>query len=198
MWFWSENHQILFHACEILAGQYFGQQILSNTGQPAHWHLARGQAFALAWLQKRAAGGFREWDSNCYFEHDVLALTHIADLSDNTELAELASVILDKLFFSMALNSFQGVFGSTHGRSYTPHIKGARQELTSGLGRMLWGMGVFNEHVLGTVALACATSYTLPGVIADIATAQPEELWSKEHHRQELSWDYDRSDDRCV
>ena len=195
MWFWSENHQILFHACEILAAQHFSNQLFSNTGQTASWHLERGEAFALEWLRKRAAGGFREWDSNCYFEHDVLALTHIADLSDNDQLAELASVILDKLFFSMALNSFKGVFGSTHGRSYTPHIKGARQELTSGIGRMLWGMGVFNEHVLGSVALACATSYKLPTVIAEIAMAQPEELWSKERHRQELTWDYDRSAD---
>lgn len=195
MWFWSENHQILFHACEVLAGQYYADETFGNTGQSGSWHRARGEAFALAWLRKRATGGFREWDSNCYFEHDVLALSHLADLSDNDELAELSSIILDKLLFSMALNSFKGVFGSTHGRSYTPYIKGARQELTSGIGRMLWGMGVFNQHVLGTVALGCATSYKLPSVIAEIATAKPEELWSKERHRQELSWDYDRSDD---
>jgi hypothetical protein len=31
-------------------------------------------------------------------------------------------------------------------------------------------------------------------VIADIATARVEELWSKERHRQELSWQYDRAD----
>ncbi|GAB4161563.1 MAG: hypothetical protein Fur005_19140 [Roseiflexaceae bacterium] len=194
MWFWSENHQILFHACEVLAGQLFAEQTFSNTGQSGAWHAARGQEFALAWLQKRAAGGFREWDSNCYFEHDVLALTHLADLAVSEDLRTMAVVILDKLFFTMALNSYRGVFGSTHGRTYTGHIKGGRQELTSGIGRMLWGLGVFNQHTLGTVALACATSYELPTVIEQIATAEVEELWSRERHRQELTWEYDRVD----
>ncbi len=194
MWFWSENHQILFHACEVLAGQLFAAEIFDNTDQSGTWHAERGTAFSLAWLHKRASGGFREWDSNCYFEHDLLALTHLADLAENEQLRELAAVVSDKLLFSMALNSFHGVFGSTHGRTYTDHIKGARRELTSGIGRMLWGTGVFNQHILGTVALACAKSYELPSVIAEIATARVEELWSKERHRQELTWEYDRVD----
>jgi hypothetical protein len=192
MWFWSENHQILFHTCELLAGQLFANEIFGNTGQSGTWHAERGAAFSRAWLHKRAAGGFREWDSNCYFEHDLLALTHLADLAEDPQLRELAAVVTDKLLFSMALNSFRGTFGSTHGRTYTDHIKGARRELTAGIGRMLWGTGVFNQHILGTVALACAKNYELPSVIADIATARVEELWSKERHRQELSWQYDR------
>lgn len=194
MWFWSENHQILFHACETLAGQIFAGERFSNTGHDSTWHAERGTAFAIAWLRKRASGGFREWDSNCYFEHDVLALAHLADLANDKALSELSAVILDKLFFTMALNSFRGAFGSTHGRTYTPYIKGARLELTSGIGRLLWGLGVFNEHILGTVALACAPDYELPPVIAEIATAQVEHLWSRERHRQELTWEYDRVD----
>ena len=62
MCFWSENHQILFHACEILAGQLYPDQIFSNAGQDGAWHRAKGERMALAWLRKRAGGGFREWD----------------------------------------------------------------------------------------------------------------------------------------
>jgi hypothetical protein len=193
MWFWSENHQILFHACETLAGQLFPDRTFSNTGQSGAWHRARGERFALEWLRRRAAGGFREWDSNTYFEHDALALTHLADLAETDALRELSAVVLDKLLFTMALNSHRGVFGSTHGRSYAPYLKGGHLELTSGMGRLLWGLGAYNGATLGSVALACARGYELPGVIAEVATARVEELWSRERHRQQLTWEYDRA-----
>ena len=87
----------------------------------------------------------------------------------------MATVILDKLFYSMGLNSFKGVFGSTHGRSYTPYLKGGRQELTSGIGRLLWGQGCFNEHILGSVSLACS-NYELPSILQQIGGSLYEEL----------------------
>lgn len=182
MCYWSENHQILFHTCEILAGQLYPDREFSNVNKPGSWHREKGERLALSWLHKRATGGFREWDSNTYFEEDVLALTHLADLAENDEVAELAAVVLDKLFFTMAVNSFRGVFGSTHGRTYAPFIKGGRLEPTSGLGRILWGLGTFNNHILGTVSLACAQGYELPPLIAAIALDRPEEMWNRERH----------------
>ncbi|HEU5089145.1 MAG TPA: hypothetical protein VFT99_16930 [Roseiflexaceae bacterium] len=193
MWFWSENHRILFHACEVLAGQIWPDQVFSNSGMTGAEHRAKGEGLALDWLRERAAGGFREWDSNTYFEHDVLALTHLADLAETDQVRELSAVILDKLLYTMALNSFKGAFGSTHGRAYTVGIKGARRELTSGIGRLLWGQGVYNEATLGTVALACAANYELPQVIAEVATARMDHLWSREHHAGNANWELDRT-----
>lgn len=194
MWFWSENHRILFHACEILAGQLYPERVFSNSGMTGAEHRAKGERLALDWLRQRAAGGFREWDSNTYFEHDALALTHLADLAEDDQVRELSAVILDKLLFSMAINSFRGVFGSTHGRAYTVGIKGGRRELTSGMGRLLWGMGVYNDATLGTVALACAKGYELPPVIAEVATARVDELWNRERHTGVNVWDLDMAD----
>jgi hypothetical protein len=182
MCFWSENHQILFHACAVLAGQLYPDRVFSNTGQTGRWHQAKGEAMTLSWLQKRAAGGFREWDSNTYFEEDTLALTHLADLAESDEVAEMAAVVLDKLFFTLAVNSFRGVFGSTHGRTYSPFIKSGRMEPTSGMGRLAFGMGCFNDRILGTVSLACATNYEVPAIIAAIAADRPDELWNRERH----------------
>ncbi|MFN8446780.1 MAG: hypothetical protein U0175_38660 [Caldilineaceae bacterium] len=181
MCFWSENHQILFHACEVLAGQLYPDAIFSNVNQTGEWHRQKGEVWALGWMKKRAAGGFREWDSNVYFEHDVLALTHLATLAANDEVAEMAAIILDKLFYTMGLNSFKGVFGSTHGRSYTEYLKGGRQELTSGISRLLWGQGCFNEHILGTVSLACS-NYEPPAILQQIGGSLYEEVWSREQH----------------
>lgn len=183
MCFWSENHQILFHTCEVLAGQRFPDHVFSNSGMTGQQHRQKGEQLALAWLKKRARYGFEEWDSNCYFEHDLLALSHLLDLGEAQEVYELAALVMDKIFLTMALNSFKGTFGSTHGRSYTPYIKGSYLETTAGVSRLMWGMGIFNEHTLGTVSLACCENYQLPELIAGIAIDTPEEeVWAKERH----------------
>ena len=43
---------------------------------------------------------------------------------------------------------------------------------------MLWGQGVFNNRILGTVAMACCRDYHLPPVIERIATELPPEMLS--------------------
>jgi hypothetical protein len=192
MCYWSENHQILFHTCEILAGQLYPDRTFSNNGQTGRWHREKGERLALAWLKKRAAYGFQEWDSNCYFEHDLLALSHLLDLADTAEIWELAAINMDKIFLTMALNSYQGVFGSTHGRTYTPFIKTGYLEPTAGISRLMWGQGIFNHHILGVVSLACAQNYELPPIIAAIAADQAEAMWSRERHAGEFDPDVDR------
>ncbi|MEZ4661110.1 MAG: hypothetical protein R2911_26470 [Caldilineaceae bacterium] len=182
MCYWSENHQILFHTCEILAGQLFEDDMFSNVNQLGAWHKDKGERMALSWLRKRAAGGFREWDSNTYFEEDILALTHLVDLAESDEVAEMAAIVLDKLLLILAVNSYGGVFGSTHGRTYSPYIKSGYLEPTSGVSRLLWGMGVYNERILGVVSIACADNYTFPLIIADVASDRPAEMWSRERH----------------
>jgi hypothetical protein len=196
MCFWSESHQILFHTCEILAGQIYHDRIFANNGRSGQWHREQGERRALSWLQKRGRGGFREWDSNTYFEEYVLALTHLVDLARTPVVREMAAVVLDKLLFSLALNSFGGVFGSTHGRTYSPFIKGGRREGTSGIGRIAWGLGTFNEQILGVVGLACATSYEVPSLIQAVALDRERENWNRERHIGEMDPASDRATGR--
>ena len=179
MCYTTENHSILFHTCEILAGQLYPDEIFTNVDRRGAWRRARGEKLAREWLRARGATGFCEWDSNCYFEQDLLALSHLIDWAENTEIRELAAVLMDKMFFTMAINSYKGVFGSTHGRTYAPSIKGGQLEPTSGIGRLMWGMGVWNRHIRGVVSLACS-GYELPFIIADIAERLPQEFGNRE------------------
>jgi hypothetical protein len=177
----TENHSLLFHACEILAGQLYPERVFTNVNQPGSWHIEKGERLARAWLRNRASSGFKEWDSNCYFEEDTLSLTTLASLAKNGEIWEMAAIVLDKMFFTMAVNSFKGVFGSTHGRTYTPFIKTGFREGTAPISRLLWGMGIFNDHLLGGVSLA-VSSYELPPIIEAIAVDQMDEMWDREQH----------------
>ncbi|MCU0519527.1 MAG: hypothetical protein MUF84_02385 [Anaerolineae bacterium] len=181
MCYTTENHSILFHTCEVLAGQLYPDAAFSNTGEAGQWHRQKGEALAKAWLKQRGGAGFWEWDSNCYFEEDALALSHLAGLAEDETIAELAAVVLDKLLFTMAVNSYKGVFGSTHGRTYAPQIKSGQLESTSGISRLLWGMGIFNQNLRGLVGMACS-EYEFPLMIAQIAADLPDEMWNRECH----------------
>jgi len=178
----GESDSILFHASEILAGQRYPDRTFLRTGKTGQWHRENGERLALEWLHQRGAGGFSDWDSNISFAEDLLALSHLVDLAESESVWEMAAVILDKLFFTIAINSFQGVFGSTHGRTYAPFVKGGFLEPTSSITRLMWGTGIFNHHIAGTVSLACMEKYELPSIISDIAISKPEEMWSRERH----------------
>jgi hypothetical protein len=179
MCYTTENHSILFHTCEILAGQLYPGHTFHNAAQSGQWHREKGERLALEWMRQRGTTGFTEWDSNCYFEEDLLALSHLVDLAESVQVRELAAVVMDKMFFTMAVNSYKGVFGSSHGRTYAPMITSGQMEATSGITRLMWGMGVWNEHIRGIVGLA-SSSYELPPIIESIAHDTTREVWDKE------------------
>ena len=179
--FAAESHAILLHTCEILAGQLYPDRIFSKSGKSGSWHCARGEQLALDWMRKRGSDGFIDWNSNSSYEQVILALSQLTSLAEEVTVHELAAVLLDKMLFTLAVNSFKGAFGSTHGRTHASMIKSAQLEATSGITRLLWGMGVFNHHILGTVGLVCS-NYEYPAFFAEIAADSPEEMWSKERH----------------
>lgn len=177
-----EDEQILSWAAEILAGQCYPERTFSRSGKTGQWHRQNGERLALEWLHQRGALGFSDWDSNYTFAGHLLALSHLVDLSETESIWEMAAVLMDKIFVTMAINSFRGVFGSTHGRTLAPFVKGGLLESTSGIARLMWGTGVFNHHIAGTVSLACMERYELPSMVSDIAGSMPDEIWSRERH----------------
>jgi hypothetical protein len=181
MCYTTENHSILFHTCEILAGQLYPDEVFTNVGETGAWHREKGERLARAWLKTRGQTGFWEWDSNCYFEEDLLALSHLAGLAETEDIMELAAVLIDKMLFTMAVNSYKGAFGSTHGRTYSRLIKSAKKESTSGISRLMFGMGVYNQNLRGLVSMACS-EYEFPLLIGDIARHMPEAMWDQERH----------------
>ncbi len=177
----AESHSLILAICEILAGQLYANRRFIVTGKTGRWHRQKGEKLALEWISKRGAQGFTDWDSNQSFELILAALSHLTSLAKDEALGELAAILIDKIFFSMAINSYKGVFGATQGRLSASMLKSAQLEATSGITRMMWGMGVFNHHIVGTVSLACS-NYQFPLLIADIATDLAQSMWNRERH----------------
>jgi len=181
----TEGHDgptLLRLAAEVLAGQLYPEQAFVSDGQTGRWHQQRGEQAALAWLRQRGTMGLDDWDNAKTIQDLVVALTHLVALADNDDLAELASVLLDKSFFSLAVNSFRGTFGAAHSRTDTAAILTGRMEPTAGLSWLLWGQGTLNHHLAGLISLALCQEYQLPEVVAAIAADQPAELLSRAAH----------------
>jgi hypothetical protein len=178
----GESDQILSFAVEILAGARFPNHKFTQSGKTGQWHRQHAEKQALEWLYERGAYGFSDWDSQIGFVEQLIALSHLVDLAESQSLREMSITVMDKLFTTIAINSYQGVFGSTHGRTSAPFVKGGLLEPTSGISRLMWGAGVFNHHIVGTVSLACMQMYELPPMILNIATVKPNEIWHRERH----------------
>lgn len=178
----TESRQLLFHTCEILAGQTLPGHIFPPSGQTGHWHRENGHKLVVHWLQTHAMKGFATWDSDVAFEEIITALATLIALAEDDGVWALAAAMMDKMLFSLAAHSYNGVFGGTQGSTETAHILHTILSATSGISRLMWGQGAFNHHTAGIVSLACNDTYEFPHLIQDIATSLPAEMWSHEHH----------------
>ena len=173
--YWTENHQIIFHACELLAGQLYPDATFENSGKDGNYHIDHALHFIRRWFDFRSQLGFSEWLSNCYFEEDLLALVNLHDFAEQDDIRDKAKQTIDMLMFEMALHTYRGVMGCSHGRTYPWLIKGGRHEDASNTAKLMFGMGLYCKPAnLGTVPLA-TSSYRCPPVLVEIAAdlAQP-------------------------
>jgi len=181
----AASRELLFHTCEILAGQLYPEREFSNAGKSGAWHLEKGQQSAKAWMRAQGTGGFSAWDSDVAYDEMLAALVHLEEFAEADDVWEPAAILMDKILFEIAVNSYKGVFGSAHSMTEAPQILNGMLSATSGISRLMWGMGAFNHHTVGTVSLACAENYGFPRLIQEIATDHVAELWSREQHAAE-------------
>lgn len=184
---WTENHYILFVSGAYLAGQYFPDDVFSNSGQTGRELIALNRPRILRWMTLRFYTGFSEWLSNVHYDEDLTALVNLIDFCEAEDIRSRAAILIDLILLDMAINSFHGIFGSTHGRSYEDSKKWANQESTTDTFKLLFGCGVFSSaDNMSAIAFALSTKYQLPKVLYDIANDQqrPEML-----NRQRMSFE---------
>lgn len=169
MCYFTENHQILFHVTAYLAGQRWKTETFTNSGFTGQQQQSRAQNRIQAWIQKRLQGSYSEWDSNAYMALDIFAMLALVEFASSPRIQEMATTLLHKSFFMLAMQSYRGVHGSTHGRCYVEGLKSARVENTSSLQRIAWGMGIFNGETRATGLLSLAKAYKVPEIIQRMA-----------------------------
>ncbi|MGG1516514.1 hypothetical protein ABE504_13935 [Paenibacillus oryzisoli] len=161
MWFFSENHALLFHACEYLGGQLFPEGIFTNSGESGLIHRQKGEQRLIQWFERFFEEGLAEWNSSAYIPIDVTGLLHIYDLAESEQLRNLAKQAMDLLYSYMAINAHHGFVAASYGRSYEKELKGHYTVGTTSLCWIGYGVGNLNGHSISNVIL-CLSDYEPP------------------------------------
>ena len=181
MCYWSENHQLLFAACEYLAGQLYPDEVFCNgqfqrdetpnyrfTGVE---HQVKAGNALLTWFKRRFQFGFSEFHSNTYYEEDIAPLSLLVDFAKEEDIRLQACMLLDLLLLDMALHNFQGYFCAASGRCYEAQKKDPQKQDI--LDIMKRAFGFFPEKTYDYTRLSAEfvlnKSYRAPRVIYDIA-----------------------------
>ena len=195
--YWTENHQLLFHTIEYLMGQRYPDRCFTIRGftptedctgsievsalgtvevRPyehkgrALQERARGRI--LAWLNDRWLAGFAEWHSNIYFQKNATPLLTLVEHANDEEIRTRAAIVLDVLMLDMATNTHRGVFGVTHGRSAMKDKHRGPANDTWGIVKMFFDQDQeYGYQSVGDAAtlFARAKRYRQPEVVLEIA-----------------------------
>ncbi|MDX9807939.1 MAG: hypothetical protein RBS87_05185, partial [Acholeplasma sp.] len=118
MCFWSENHQLIFSACEYLAGSLYPNEVFTNTKVLGSFHKDRGYQHLMYWFKTRFELGFVEFHSNTYYEEDVAPLSLLIEFGRDETITKQATILMDLLMLDFALLHHKGYFSAASGRCY--------------------------------------------------------------------------------
>ncbi len=173
MTYWTESHYLLFSAAGYLAGQLYPEMVFTNSGLSGSDLSGLHRERLLQWMNLRFFTGFSEWLSNVYYDEHLTALLNLVQFSQDQEIRQRASMLVDLLLLDISLNQFQGSFSSTHGRGFGDSNKWAELESTTDTSKLLFGKGLFSiSDNTSAVAFALSDAYQLPTVLFEIANDQ--------------------------
>ncbi|HIV90679.1 MAG TPA: hypothetical protein H9744_03175 [Candidatus Eisenbergiella stercoravium] len=180
--YFTENHQVLFHSIEYLAGQLYPDRIFTNNGKNGAWHREHGRTYLKRWLTWRKRFGFSEWLSNGYYAEDMLGLMILSQLAEEEAIRGQAEGLIELLLFDIAVHSFKGSFCPTNGRMYNGPTMNPDFSSANALAAEQWGRGYVDggmEQAMAAILLA-VYDYQCNEVICDIALNPPKESENKQ------------------
>jgi hypothetical protein len=176
MWFYSENHALMFHVCQLLAGELYPDEIFANSGMTGRQMQEKAIRMLRAWFSEFFEVGFAEWNSPPYLPIDSLGFASLYAQTSNREMKASAKRGLDFVFRLLACNSFRGVFSTTSGRTYLKELLGNRSNCTSFLNFIASGTGNPSHAGKGVVALCFSDYEPDPRLLQDQAVPEGEAL----------------------
>jgi len=146
MWFFSENHALLFHICQYLAGSYLSDATFSNSGLTGTQLKAKAEGLLDEWFEHFFSEFITEWNSSAYIPVDVLGLATLYNLTDESNaLHEKAKKSLDMISYCVSVKQHKGLMMTTFGRTYEKELKGNYTAGTTSLLYVLFNVGHLNH-----------------------------------------------------
>ncbi|GHV95710.1 hypothetical protein AGMMS50293_20300 [Spirochaetia bacterium] len=161
MWFFSENHALLFHICQLLCGELYPDEVFTTSGLSGREMQKKAEARLERWFNIFFAEGFTEWNSPAYLPIDSLGFACLYDGTANAELKEQARRGLDFIYYLMAIFGLDGCLASTAGRTYLKELMGNYSNCTSFMSYIGYGSGNMGHAGKGSLPL-CFSDYEPP------------------------------------
>lgn len=174
MWFFSENHALCFHTCQMLAGELFPDRVFTNSGLTGREQSEKAKVLIVEWFGKLLEYGYNEWNSAAYIPVDMLSYISLLELCRDSEIRLLAKEALDYTYELFAKNSFKGLMGTSNGRTYPRDLLANKNLGTNPLLWLAWGEGCLNAHVDPLLFLALS-KYQPPGHLEELAKWEKKE-----------------------
>lgn len=154
MWYFSENHALLFHSACYLAGAMFPDATFVRSGRSGREQSAVGRRRILDWFEHFERDELAEWNSAPYFPIDFKGLATLAALAPDGNIRLRAARAIRRLLEIVALSSHQGMLTASQGRSYEHSLRPSRTLELSAIARLFFGRGWACAHVQALPLLA--------------------------------------------
>jgi len=155
MWFFSENHALMFHTCQYIAGGLLPDRVFESSGLTGSQLQKKAEGLFDTWFEGFFEEFITEWNSPAYIPIDYLGLAVIY-MHGNETMRQNAKKAMDKLSHCIAMFSFDGALIGTAGRIYEREIKGVYSSGTTGFLHMLYNTGT-----------TCKADFALPLALSD-------------------------------
>lgn len=161
MWYFSENHALLFHVSQYLAGNLYKNDVFTVSGRKGIKQYEKGRERLYQWFKDFFENGFSEWNSTTYFPIDFIGFFSLYIAAPDKDIKMLAKKGLDYTFKIMAINYHGGTLASTYGRVYEHTLKAMPLGELSNIMQIVWNNGFFNNALRASTLLSM-TDYSPP------------------------------------
>lgn len=158
MWYFSENHALLFHVAQYLAGHLYPTDEFAQSGRLGKATKELGYQRLQQWFEDFFHYGFSEWNSITYLPIDLIGFFSLYIAAPDEEIKALAKQAIDVTFELTAIHCHHGAISSTYGRVYEHNLKTTPLGEMTNLTKIAWGNGYFN-NALRASALFALTDY---------------------------------------
>jgi hypothetical protein len=158
MWYFSENHALLFHIGQYIAGYLYPDRIFAASGRTGRQQYEIGRERIARWFETFEKYGYAEWNSATYIPVDLIGFFVLNMMAPDKNVRDCAKRTLDFTFRLFACNSHAGVMASSYGRAYEETLKGIRLAEPNFLSWITCGKG-YVTFASRAVTLYCLSDY---------------------------------------
>ncbi len=175
MWFFSENHALMFHICQYFAGKSMPERIFTCSGLTGEEACKKAEGLLDVWFESFFAEFASEWNSSTYLPIDIMGLGYLYNLTPKgSSLHKKAKKALDMLAFSLAVNEHKGNIMTSFGRTYERELKGSYSTGMPSLLYLFYNAGYMNDHFRALVPIVVG-DYEPPKEYGQYVRLQGEE-----------------------